>query len=455
MYDSGAEPIRPVYHFNEPGQSIVLFEGQIRGLGDSEVPGKVELVCAPRLGIEWSVGAGSNPTSKAGEPVKLLLQRSEGEFLLPGHARLWDEGWSNGATSGDQDSQLERIVAHWFNLPNWNSPIPLAVMTDQNERRQWMGRWCLECSGWKITFDTRRDHGRVWQNLRGSATYMMTHVMELRREDGQQFTARQAKPVIEALHLGISFALGRWAAPMLVVGQSLDQRNVWEEWRVRHCEPARSISLGWWYNQSIDSLGELLVEVIRELTIPGKSHDLKFQMASAIIAVNDSGFVEQRITLGAAGIEHLTWQNLVRDGVMTEKQYGGKALYGGQKLHAASRLRILLDKACIPTDIDPRLLPTAAKFLDDERKRQGNAKLDGADLVVQVRNRLIHPDEKHGRLYDYEGLLTDIWGLTRHYFVLLLLHSLRYNGQYRDLTKFQGFASDVDVVPWALGTNPV
>jgi hypothetical protein len=66
----------------------------------------------------------------------------------------------------------------------------------------------------------------------------MAHVMELRRADGAAFIAEEAGPVLEASHVGVSFTRGRWAAPMLAVGQDHSRNAAWEDWRVFHCDPA-------------------------------------------------------------------------------------------------------------------------------------------------------------------------------------------------------------------------
>src|SRR5438477_606441 len=79
----------------------------------------------------------------------------------------------------------------------------------------WLGpRWVTEAGGWRITIDARHDHRRIWAELQRTGVYAMTHVMEIRRADGADFTAHEAEPLLEALYIGVSFALGRWTAPM-------------------------------------------------------------------------------------------------------------------------------------------------------------------------------------------------------------------------------------------------
>jgi hypothetical protein len=155
----------------------------------------------------------------------LVLRRPAGDAQMPAHVRGTDGGWSNGATLGRADLPLQRIVAHWFNLPDWHGPERLTAATPEGGQRSWAGRWVTEAGGWRIIIDVRPDHQRVWTDLHKADVYVMTHVMELRRADGADFTAVEAEPLLAALHIGVSFALGRWAAPMLPVGQDADEKS--------------------------------------------------------------------------------------------------------------------------------------------------------------------------------------------------------------------------------------
>lgn len=157
-----------------------------------------------------------------------------------------------------------------------------------------------------------------------------------------------------------------------------------------------------------------------------------------ILTVNDHGLVEQRVISGATGLEHIMWQRLVVNGALTKAQY--------KKSPAHELLRKVLANAGISVDIDAQLLPVIAQFAADESQRQGRA-LDGADVVTQVRNKLVHPTGAHEAVYQRAGLLLEVWLLIRHYLVLLILHGLGYQGLYRDLRKIRGWASDRANVP--------
>ncbi|WDV32437.1 hypothetical protein OIM90_17430 [Streptomyces sp. AD16] len=306
--------------------------------------------------------------------------------------------------------------------------------------QEWSGRWVHQTSGWKITLDVRPDHQRVWRDLHQTDVYVMTHVMEVCRTDGSHFTADEVDPVLTAMHVGVSFALGRWAAPMLSVGEDSGGCVAWEQWGAAHCDPARGSSDGWWYDQDHQSLGDFLSLVIDAFADPDRLVPLRFQMMYAISAMRSRDFVEPRIIMGTAGLEHLMWESLVLNGVLAKQQY--------KQRPAHELLRKVLLSAQIPVDINPHLLPAAAQYAADV-KRDENKDIDGADIVTWVRNRLVHPQESQEPVYRLDGLTRDAWLLARHYLVLLILYSLGYKGSYRDLTRIRGWVGDVAEVPWA------
>lgn len=443
-------PISPIYDFNEPGQSIMLHDGPIGGLAASDVAGVMELSCTSGLSFDWRVSPDAPPDFANHSELSLELHRSDGYMRVHGVPHGMSGGWSNGGTFGDREVPLKRIIAHWFNLPRWHGSIDLLADTDSGKPPRARDRWLHEVDGWRIRLDARPDHRGIWTDLHNSHVYVMTHVMELARADGGTFTATEAQRVLTALHVGVSFTLGRWAAPMLPVGVDASGNVAWEEWVSYHCDPARSISPGWWHERDSGPLAELLDHVIPAFTNPNRLASLRLQMMFAIAALSDRGFVEQRITMGTAGLEHIMWQLLVLDGHMAKDQYEGRQSYNGKRLRNHDRLRKVLTEACISVDVDPKLSPVTAKFVADEAApdRQGKL-LDGADVVTQIRNRLVHPKGAQEPVYRLDGLTTEVWLMTRHYLVLLILNSLGYRGPYRDLRQTRGWAGDVATVPWA------
>ena len=358
---------------------------------------------------------------------------------FPGYTWGFNGGWSNGATFGSDKAPVKKIVAHWFNLPDWHGPDMLEAAAEDGGQCRWRGRWMMEADGWTITLDVRPDHPSVWRDLHLAEVYVMTHVMEIRRTGSADFTAEDAEPVLQALHVGISFALGRWAAPMLPVGLDGSGAIVWEDWRPGLCDRARSPSPGWWYEQDHPMLAEFLALVITAFSDPERRTRVRTQMMLAIAATGDKGFVEQRIMIGFSGLEHLMWQNLVLNGQVAKNDF--------KTAHAADNLRTVLTNARVLPTIDVSMLPAIASLA--ALKANDGMNMDGAEAVAWTRNRLMHPDNRTQQVYQQKGLLAEVWLLVRHYLVLLILHSLGYRNSYRDLRSLNAQASATQKVPWA------
>ncbi|MFG2126342.1 hypothetical protein ACGFNV_00835 [Streptomyces sp. NPDC048751] len=79
----------------------------------------------------------------------------------------------------------------------------------------------------------------------------------------------------------------------------------------RHCDPARSNSDGWWYDQDHESLGDFLRLAIAASLDPDRLTSLRFHMMYAISVLRSRDFVEPRTIMGTAGLEHIMWQSLV------------------------------------------------------------------------------------------------------------------------------------------------
>jgi len=169
------------------------------------------------------------------------------------------------------------------------------------------------------------------------------------------------------------------------------------------------------------------------------------QMVLAISATSAPGLIEQRIMVGFSGIEHMMWQNLVLTNLRTESSYKNEK--------AANLLRDVLGAASIPAGLDSSLQPVMSSLA--ATKTTGGPHFDGAEVLTWTRNQLVHPKPGKQRAYQYPGLLPETWLLLRHYLVLLILHSLGYQGSYRDLRSQQGMTSTTVPVPWMVSASLV
>jgi hypothetical protein len=218
----GEDPLVPVYPFNEPGEDITLYNGPLIDIDDGELHGRILMRCGSELDIRWQVLDDKPPTRWTiamfdDSEVRLQVRQPYGVYPVAGLRLAHMTGSVQGQAIGSGDAPLRRILVHWLNLPAIHSPIAIG-QGGGAEWRVWIGRWRIRIGPWRLTLDRRYDHARVWDVLGSEKSFVMTHIMEVVRDDGQGFTASDIDPLIQSLHFGISFAFGRWVAPALPVG---------------------------------------------------------------------------------------------------------------------------------------------------------------------------------------------------------------------------------------------
>jgi hypothetical protein len=91
---------------------------------------------------------------------------------------------------------------------------------------------------------------RVTDAMGETRDFGITHVGELARADGAEFTAGEAAEVLYLVANRSSFAVGRWVPPELPVGYDAAGNVAWEAWASWRCDPAES-RLSWWDNQTV------------------------------------------------------------------------------------------------------------------------------------------------------------------------------------------------------------
>ena len=233
--------IRPVYPFEAVGAQIELYSGNISVDGADPQPGLVYVDMAGDLQVRWRL-AGSAPEFEPGAAaVELGLMRPDigwTSFPAQNDSRS-GSGVIGNATLGAGDASCDHVVLHLTNLP-WIFPFG-------------SGRMVLSGAGWEVVLEGRVDHSAVSEELKRSLFFAVTHAGRLRRADGASFRASEAAEAIEAFQVALSFALGRWIAPVAPVGFDGSGRRVWEQWANWRCSPASGY-LPWWSTADGDDL---------------------------------------------------------------------------------------------------------------------------------------------------------------------------------------------------------
>ena len=400
------DPIQPVYPFQAVGAPIDLYRGNISVDGAESRSGRVFVDMAGDLEVRWLL-TGSAPDFEPGTAVELGIMRPDiGWTTVPAqNYSSSGSGVIGDATLGAADASCERVIVHFANLP---SIFPFGS-----------GRMVLSGAGWNLDLEGRADHPEILRELKQSLFFAVTHAASLRRADGASFKASEAAEAIEAFQLALSFALGRWIAPVAPVGFDGSGKRVWEQWASWRCSPASGY-LPWWSTGDGGDLQDF-VRLFGE-TWSSSEYDREVirHVARHLIAAHHRGTtIEAKIMLVHAALEYLSWVTYVVPGKRTATQHGkDKNRTPAATWHLKELLRPAKIKVRIPTS-----LPGLRKFARAEGLPSGPA------AVSRLRNKLIHPKDA-GEPYRIEGLVTEAWQLASEYGELLLLHRVGYQGKY-------------------------
>jgi hypothetical protein len=356
-------PLLPVYPFSGVGEPIELYSGPI-SVGDADpLPGRVWVDVAGDLQVRWSVS----------EPEWLFEKRDvDLQLDLPGlgptsvPARINDATGSGrilDADLGPPGAKCDCVITHFTNLP---SVFPWG----------W-GRWQLSGAGWELTLQGRPGHPEIFGKLTNSLFFAVTHVGELRRTDGSSFPSAEANGALEAFQVALSFALGRYVAPIAPVGFDAAGHRVWQQWVKWRCDPVSGY-LPWWHKNDGEDL-QAFVKLFVEAWFNRDLHGVMWHPSRHLIAAHHRGTpVEAKIMLVHAALEYLSWVTYVLSGTWSKTEYN--------KEPAGHHLRNLLTDARIETAI-PSHLTSLHQYAEEEELE------DGPGVLARLRNRLVHPKD--------------------------------------------------------------
>ncbi|GAA2018606.1 hypothetical protein GCM10009719_31920 [Nocardioides kribbensis] len=423
IYPLGSNPASGVFGVHS-GRMLVV--GQDEQGADVELAageGSVWLDMNDGLTMRWRV---DTPQRLQLEDVRLRLsRRGLGSVDVPATVtNSSGSGHIKPANLGRSEN-LSHVIVHWFNTPAIlpSSPLALPNVT-------FAGRWVSEAAGWRLTFDQRADHTQATDQVRGTSRSVFTHVGKLERIDGSGFTADEADHVLSGWQVALSFATGRWVAPVLPVGYRPDGALAWEQWAPWYCSRYHG-HFGFWDTHRSEDLNELCSKFMTHWLDPSLHAAARHTARHAICASSDDAMLEAKVSLAQSGIEYLAWVQNVIEGTSSATSYKG--------LPAHAKLNDMLSVAQVPLIIPPELEGLA-------RLAPSNMQT-GPLATTWLRNKLVHPKDA-AQPYKIESALWSCWLLSLEYLELLLLHRLDYRGHY--LPKRPHIWAHQSIpVPWA------
>ncbi|MGQ0848032.1 MAG: hypothetical protein ACT4OP_02725 [Actinomycetota bacterium] len=430
----GDPPNSGIFDFVPPGEEIVVFDGE--GVIDGEHIGRVivSVLTGHVFGLRWRMQAPSSMMDLDASTLSIHHPHL-GEVCTRIDVRASNTDmqgstcWGSFRTSHLGASQeLDRVITHWINLPVFLPSSNLALGDSW-----WSGRWQFEASGWSFTLDSRPDLGEVLRAAHDREyQFVMTHVGEIRRSNGESFSPGDVKEVLFAVQLAFSFALGRWVAPAVPVGVSRSGERVWEEWAPWRCDTLHGHE-AWWDTHTADDLKQFAAGFVDSYLDPLESPIVRHLAMHIIAANHGSTTAEGQVMLAIAGLEYWAWVNLVLSHRVPAKKFSNKG--------AAWRIRKVLREAGVPLEV-----PTG---LDGLRQLAQQENLDGPAAVVHVPNLIVHPKDAKAP-YVIDGLVWQAAQLLMEHGELVLLQRIGYRGRFMRRYPPNSWAHSSESVPWAL-----
>lgn len=312
------------------------------------------------------------------------------------------------ATVGE--TRLQRLLFHVPNLPEF------AGATVGNHSAVRSSSCTLRGAFWKVRLDARLDLPRLQKELSELGGYAVTHVGELSRPAGGSFTSDEATEFLESLYWFLSLVRGSWTGPMMCVGETAGGVD-WRHFRTTNVEPWNE-NQSWCGNTSWPVAARAFQEYDRLWKDPVWNQGLKMVIAFYLSA-NRPRPTETAIASAQSGLELLAWLRLVETGEVEEEQWTSLAYSGARKVRGVLNL----------AQIDPAI-PHAYRNL----ARLDPSWEDGPAVVAGVRNQLVHPRMRNGRIGPTLTTLLQTRMLSRGYLEDCILDVLKVK-RPRDATE--------------------
>jgi hypothetical protein len=294
----------------------------------------------------------------------------------------------------------------------------------------------LRHGGWRVSLTAVAKDTEAFNSLKETGGYTFTHLGRVEREDGSPFAAVDARDILNALRLFLSFARGALCSVPIVWGTGHDGRVVWEQWLSSPVDPWKGRDT--WFDELHGNLLAELFGAFAEL----KAHaDLGEAFGLALhwyLRCNTrAGGMEGAIILGLTALDLLGALLVVdRVGTMTAANYDA--------LSARFKLESLLDAMKVPLHV-----PGHTKLADLASFASANSWQNAAHALAEMRHGFVHSNLRRRKvaLSAPNLALFGAWQLSLWYQELALLCLLQHRGEYRNRIT-AAWHGETEKVPW-------
>lgn len=429
---SSPEAISPQYVMSEPNAAICLYRGPVRvriGANTWRAAGILTYRWFPFPGLILCIRGVPGSASVAQLSLEADFEISDGKPFRGSRVRL---SMGSRIESTFLLSTVEKtyvsgpLTKLLFHIPNFVSYNGHFV---RKANLYYDGRIEATYDCWKVTIDQIEDANSN-NKLYLPGSFDITHVGLLERSDGMQFNFDDVQDVLRCLGLTFTFIRGGWCAPFLLVGQDNHGNKmhaIWETVRIDPMFDGRS-----WFPQTaaIKAFSELLPLVADKVRQEKDGQDLQALIDWYAFLLKNTREPYFALPIVTSALDLIFWDIFVGGGIIKDEN-------SIDKLNVSDRIRLILDKLNVPSDIPP-----ACKELKKAAESKNWADLPHA--LTELRNGLVHP-KKRERLYQVTpGAVWDAVRVGIQYLELGILWMLGYKGSYWDRISDKNAA-----VPWA------
>jgi hypothetical protein len=435
------------YIAHAPGEPIAVFEGPadlVEGSRRYSVQASATVGFSPSPQTFISARGESGPAIEQDVSFEVQIPHQE-HPVTPSHVRIrWD---GTAGTRFELDGQLQEPVKpatpivlssvrfHLLNFPDfwW--------VTGIHEGR--VGPLELSFGEWLLTIEGVTDVQEKRKESRRSRSYLITHVAELKRSDGDCFTTSDWFELDPFFYYCLSLCAGLRCPPAVVDGLDANSNVVWRDvalGRLGHDRPHSH----WFPRPYPTHVQDLIAGLWTRWGDADKREATERACEWYWEAVDRGSVIETRLVLAQVALELLSWVIMAEE---TERLSVG----GFKSLPAADRMSLLANQL----QVSP-LVP--AHFAELVSAAKANNWASAPQAIAEIRNRIIHPEKKGRTLVTaldwevkYQATEWAVWLIE-----LALLWVGGYNGRYdsRIAEENQSFPFVPWVDPTQAGAGP-
>ncbi|RDY28386.1 hypothetical protein CHL78_005655 [Romboutsia weinsteinii] len=336
------------------------------------------------------------------------------------------EGYINDNHVKSKNTCVEYLDFHIINLDK----LPGKLI--KQEDKLFAGRLEFELNDFIITIDKRYDYRKeLSEELRSISGTIITHIGRIQRKDKRPFKTNNINKYLDRISSSLSFMCGRYVDICLAKGY-INDTNVYRLWRENVITPFKFVPTWCDTLSNYHNIEKYLSLMCKKLEDAYYGEAIKHVIDWYIESLGNATIENNIISIQIA-LETLSYVVLVEQHkILNDEEFDVN--------NSSKNIRMLLDICNIPYGKDE------LNIFDESIKSRF---IDGVDITVYFRNKIVHPSRK-----GYRAILEleDMWNIIQigtKYIELVILSIIGYKGEYSNRLKNRCYG-EVEVVPWAL-----